>query len=116
MKPDEASRLAQWIQGLFPEITPNQVSFLADQFAPFDVAVVESEAKRFRRHFDSLHIANPPRRITDEQQKRTPRPASRAERRESEAQQRQEDAALAALSDDELARRKRSLLEENPKL
>jgi hypothetical protein len=76
MTPDESLRLATRVEGLFPETTPQQVSFLADQFAPFDLAVVESEITRFRRQFDTLNIASLLRRIADQQQKQTAPPNS----------------------------------------
>ncbi|MDB5319115.1 MAG: hypothetical protein JWN40_746 [Phycisphaerales bacterium] len=118
MTPDNALRLASWVEGLFGETTPQQVAFLADQFAPFDVAVVESEVTRFRRHFDVLNIANLLRRITDEQQKRTARTsaAARSDRRKVDAQWERDDAAVARLSDDELHRHKEAILTDQPSL
>jgi hypothetical protein len=118
MTPDNALRLASWVEGLFGEITPQQVAFLADQFAPFDVAVVESEVTRFRRHFDVLNIANLLRRIADEQQKRTARTsaAARSDRRKIDAQWERDDAAVARLSDDELHRHKEAILSDQPSL
>ena len=58
MGPDDALRLADWVGGLFAETTPQQVAFLADEFAPFDAAVVEQEVTRYRRHFEALNVAN----------------------------------------------------------
>src|SRR5436190_13953294 len=79
MGPDEALRLASWVEGLYTDTTPQQVSFLADQLAPFSVQVAEAEINRFRRQYETLNIANLLRRIADEHQKRTPRhkPADR---------------------------------------
>jgi hypothetical protein len=116
MAPDDALRLATWVEGLFAEITPQQVAFLADQFAPFDVAVVESEVTRFRRHFESLNIANLLRRIADQQRQRERRQAVPNERRQLDAQWERDDAALARLSDDELRRHKNAVLDEQPAL
>ena len=115
MAPDDALRLATWVEGLFAEITPQQVAFLADQFAPFDVAVVESEVTRFRRHFESLSIANLLRRIADQQRQRERRPPA-DERRQLDAQWERDTAALAKLSDDELRRDKNAVLDEQPAL
>ncbi|HEY7116079.1 MAG TPA: hypothetical protein VH475_05820 [Tepidisphaeraceae bacterium] len=116
MGPDDALRLADWVGGLFAEITPQQVAFLADQFAAFDAAVVEREVTRFRRQFEALNVANLLRRIAEEQGKRNGRGASRAERDRIDAQWRQDEAALAKLSDDELARHKQAVLAERPEL
>ena len=115
MTPDESLRLATRVEGLFPETTPQQVSFLADQFAPFDLAVVESEITRFRRQFDTLNIANLLRRIADQQQKQTPRPNS-TDRRAIDAEWQINDAAVARLSDDELDRHKQAILDDQPNL
>ena len=115
MTPDETLRLASRVEGLFPDTTAEQVSFLADQFAPFDVAVVESEVTRFRRQFETLNIANLLRRITDEQQKRTARPP-RSERQQIDAQWTKNDAAVARLTDEELRRHKEAILNEKPDL
>jgi hypothetical protein len=117
MSPDDALRLASWIDGLFADATPQQVSFLADQFAPFDAAVVEAEVNRYRRQFETLNISNLLRRIADEQQKRSPsRNASRLEREKIEAQWERDEAAIAKLSDDELKRHKEAVLAERPAL
>jgi hypothetical protein len=116
MGPDDALRLADWVGGLFAETTPQQVAFLVDQFAPFDVAVVEQEVTRYRRHYESLNVANLLRRITDEQSKRTVRTGSRAERDQVEAQWKRHEADLSRLSDDELTRHKAAILDENPGL
>lgn len=115
MTPDESLRLATRVEGLFPDTTPEQVSFLTDQFAPFDLAVVESEITRFRRQFDNLNIANLLRRITDQQQKQTPRPNS-TDRRTIDAEWQKNDAAVARLSDDELDRHKQAILDDQPNL
>ena len=115
MTPDESLRLATRVEGLFPETTAQQVSFLADQFAPFDVAVVESEVTRFRRQFDTLNIANLLRRITDEQQKRTARPA-KSDRQQIDAEWSKNDETVARLSDEELRRDKQAILDEKPDL
>jgi len=115
MTPDESLRLATRVEGLFPETTPQQVSFLADQFAPFDLAVVESEITRFRRQFDTLNIANLLRRIADQQQKQTPRPNS-TDRRAIDAEWQKNDNAVARLSDDELDRHKQAILDDQPNL
>jgi hypothetical protein len=114
MTPDESLRLANRVEGLFPDTTPEQVSFLADQFGPFDLAIVESEVTRFRRQFEILNIANLLRRITDEQQKRSTRPPS--DRKQIEAEWQRNDAAVARLSDEELHRHKESILDEQPNL
>jgi hypothetical protein len=114
MTPDESLRLATRVEGLFPDTTPEQVSFLADQFGPFDLAVVESELTRFRRQFETLSIANLLRRITDEQQKRTIRP--RTDRHQIDAEWQKNDATVARLSDEELHRHKESILNEKPDL
>jgi hypothetical protein len=117
MSPDDALRLASWIDGLFADATPQQVSFLADQFAPFDAAVVEAEVNRCRRQFETLNISNLLRRIADEQQKRTPsRNASRQERQRVEAQWERDDATFKKLSDEELNRQKEAVLAERPGL
>jgi hypothetical protein len=116
MGPDDALRLATWVEGLFAETTPQQVAFLADQFAPFDVAVVEGEVTRFRRQFESLNIANLLRRIADQQRLTQRRTGGRDERREVDAQWARDDAALARLSDDELRRHKDAVLDEQPAL
>ena len=115
MSPDDALRLADHLSGLFPEMTPQQVSFSADQFTPFDAAVVEREITRYRRHFDTLNLANLLRRISDESQKRAPRPVD-TDRRAIDKQWEQADAAIARMSDAELARHKQSVLEANPNL
>jgi hypothetical protein len=115
MTPDESLRLATRVEGLFPETTPQQVSFLADQFAPFDLAVVESEITRFRRQFDTLNIASLLRRIADQQQKQTARPNS-TDRRAIDAEWQKNDAAVARLSDDELDRHKQAILDDQPNL
>src|SRR5438874_10546296 len=118
MTPDEALNLATQVEGLFPETTPQQVAFLADQFAPFARAVAEAEITRFRRHYESLNIANLLRRISEEQQKRTARcgAVDRGERRKVEAQWQRDDATVARLSDDELRRHKEAVLDQEPKL
>lgn len=117
MNPDQALNLAARIEGLFAETTPQQVAFLADQFAPFDQTVVEREVTRFRRQYETLNIANLLRRITEEQQKRaTPRNDHRGERRKVDAQWQRDDAAFAKLSDAELTRRKQALLDQRPDL
>jgi hypothetical protein len=119
MQPDDALRLATWVEGLFDGTTPQQVEFLAGQFARFDVGVVEAEVGRFRRQFETLNIANLLRRIADEQQKQSPRGGGgggRTEQREVRAQWERDDARLAELSDEELARRKEAVLADNPKL
>jgi hypothetical protein len=120
MTPDDALNLAAKVEGLFSETTPQQVAFLADQFAPFDRAVAEAELTRFRRHYETLNIANLLRRISEEQQKRTPRRGGggtdRNERRAVDAQWAHDDAAVARISDDELRRHKEAVLEEQPKL
>jgi hypothetical protein len=117
MSPDDALRLASWIDGLFADATPQQVSFLADQFAPFDAAVVEAEVNRYRRQFETLNISNLLRRIADEQQKRTPaRNASRQEREKIEAQWERDDATFKKLSNEELNRQKEAVLAERPGL
>src|SRR3954451_4002240 len=115
MTPDESLRLATRVEGLFPDTTPEQVSFLADQFTPFDLAIVESEITRFRRQFETLNIANLLRRITDEQQKRTTRrPAT--DRHDIDAEWQKNDDAVARLSDEELHRHKESILNDKPNL
>ena len=116
MSPDDALRLASWIDGLFADATPQQVSFLADQFAPFDAAVVEAEVNRFRRQFETLNIANLLRRIAEQQQKRAPRGDGQKERQSVEAQWQRDEAALAKLTDDELKRHKQAVLAERPAL
>jgi hypothetical protein len=120
MTPDDALNLAVKVEGLFSETTPQQVAFLADQFAPFDRAVAEAEITRFRRQYETLNIANLLRRISEEQQKRTPRASGggmdRNERRAVDAQWAQNDAAVERISDDELRRHKEAVLEEQPKL
>jgi hypothetical protein len=116
MSPDDALRLASWIDGLFADATPQQISFLADQFAPFDAAVVEAEVNRFRRQFETLNIPNLLRRITEQQQKRTSRGDGQKERQKVEAQWERDDAALAKLTDDELKRHKQAVLAERPAL
>lgn len=118
MTPDHALRLATWVEGLFAETTPQQVAFLADQFAPFDVAVVESEVTRFRRQYETLNIANLLRRIADEQRKRAMRGGggSQSERGKIDAQWERDDAAVARLSDDELHRHKEAILSDQPSL
>jgi hypothetical protein len=117
MTPDDALSLAVKVEGLFSETTPQQVAFLADQFAPFDRAVAEAEITRFRRHYETLNIANLLRRISEEQQKRTPRGGTdRNERRAVDAQWAQDDAAVERISDDELRRHKEAVLEEQPRL
>jgi hypothetical protein len=118
MGPDDTLRLADWVSGLFTETTPQQVAFLADQFAPFDVDVVEAEVARYRRHTETLNIANLLRRLTDEQAKKNLRaaPPPRAARREVDRQWERDDAAIARLSDAELARHKEAVLEHNPDL
>src|SRR5258706_10356663 len=97
MTSDDALRLASWVEGLFVETTPQQVAFLADQFAAFEVGVVEAEVKRFRRRFDALNIANLLRRINEEQQKRSSRAgtAGQSDRRVVDAQWAKDDAAFA---------------------
>src|SRR5258706_12480090 len=82
MTPDDALNLAAKVEGLFSETTPQQVAFLADQFAPFDRTVAEAEITRFRRHYETLNIANLLRRISEEQQKRMPRGGPAADRGE----------------------------------
>jgi hypothetical protein len=117
MTPDDALNLAVKVEGLFSETTPQQVAFLADQFAPFDRPVAEAEITRFRRHYETLNIANLLRRISDEQQKRTPRGGGdRNERRAVDAQWAHDDAAVARISDDELRRHKEAVLDEQPRL
>src|SRR5882757_1829970 len=99
MTSDDALRLASWVEGLFVETTPQQVAFLADQFAAFEVGVVEAEVKRFRRRFDALNIANLLRRIAEEQQKRASRSgAGQRDRWAVDAQWAKDDAAFARLS------------------
>jgi predicted nucleic acid-binding Zn ribbon protein len=115
MSPDDALRLADHLAGLFPEMTPQQVSFCADQFAPFDAGVVEAEVTRYRRQFDVLNLANLLRRIAEESQKRTPR-TPLADRRAIDRQWEQVDAAIATMSDAELAKHKQTVLEANPSL
>lgn len=115
MSPDDALRLADHLAGLFPEATAQQVSFCADQFAPFDLELVEAEITRYRRHFDTLNLANLLRRISDESQKRAPRPVN-GDRRAIDRQWEQADAAIAKMTDAELAKHKRSVLEANPNL
>ena len=56
MGPDDALRLADWVGGLFPEATPQQVEYLSNEFAAFDVAVVEQEVARYRRQFDAFNV------------------------------------------------------------
>src|SRR3954451_19229964 len=101
MSPDDALRLADHLAGLYPDATPQQVSFLADQFAPFNRTLVESEITRYRRHFDVLNIANLLRRISDESQKSPPRPPT-TDRRAVDKQWEQADATIAKMSDTEL--------------
>jgi hypothetical protein len=117
MGPDDALRLADWVGGLFAETTPQQVAFLVDEFAPFDVAVVEQEVTRFRRQFEALNVANLLRRIGDAQLKRGgQRGAARAEREQVEAQWKRTDEAIDRLSDAELRQHKDAILEQNPGL
>jgi hypothetical protein len=117
MGPDDALRLADWVGGLFAETTPQQVAFLADQFAPFDAAIVEQEVTRFRRQFEVLNVANLLRRIGDAQLKRgVPREAGRSEREQVAAQWKRDDDAINRLSDAELRRHKDAILEQNPGL
>ena len=80
--------------------------------------MAEAEITRFRRHYESLNIANLLRRISEEQQKRTARcgAVDRGERRKVEAQWQRDDATVARLSDDELRRHKEAVLDEEPKL
>jgi hypothetical protein len=116
MGPDDALRLADWVGGLFAEITPQQVAFLSDEFAAFDVAVVEQEVTRYRRHYEVLNVANLLRRVADEQSKRGVHGAPRGEREQVEAQWKQDEAALSSLTDAELRRHKDAILDENPDL
>ena len=116
MGPDDALRLADWTGGLFAEITPQQVAFLADEFAPFDVAVVEQEVTRYRRHYEALNVANLLRRIADAQTKRGLHAPPRTERDQVEAQWKRDEAALSTLTDAELRRHKDAILEKNPDL
>jgi hypothetical protein len=115
MSPDDALRLADHLAGLFPEMTPQQVSFCADQFTPFDAKLVEKEITRYRRHFDTLNLANVLRRITDEAEKRAPRPTT-TDRRAVDKQWEHADATIAKMSDTELAKHKNSVLDANPNL
>ena len=118
MGPDDALRLADWVGGLFPEATPQQVAYLADEFAPYDVAVVEQEVGRFRRQFDAFNVANLLRRVADAQAKRggAGRAGSRAEREQVEAEWKRDDQTLSNLSDAELRTHKDAILEQNPAL
>jgi hypothetical protein len=116
MGPDDALRLADWVGGLFAEITPQQVAFLVDEFAAFDADVVEREVTRYRRHFEVLNVANLLRRIGDAHSKRAVRTVSKADREQVEAEWKQVDATLSRLSDDELKSHKAAILEENPGL
>jgi len=116
MGPDDALRLAAWVGGLFPEATPQQVEYLCDEFARFDVAVVEQEVARFRRQFDAFNVANLLRRVADAQAKRGGRTASHAERDQLDAQWKRHDETLAHLSDAELRSHKDAILEQDPRL
>lgn len=116
MGPDDALRLADWVGGLFAETTPQQVAFLADEFAPFDAAVVEQEVTRYRRHFEALNVANLLRRLADAHAKRSLRTAPRAERERVDAEWKRHEADLSRLSDDELKSHKAAILDENPAL
>jgi len=116
MGPDDALRLADWTGGLFPEVTPTQVAYLADEFAAFDVAVVEHEVTRYRRHYESLNVANLLRRVNDAQTKRGLHAPAPTERQQVEAQWQRDDAALSNLTDAELRRHKDAILDENPNL
>jgi hypothetical protein len=116
MSPDESFRLAARVEGLFPEVTPQQVSFLADEFASFDAALVDAEVTRFRRHFETLNIASLLRRIGDAHEKRSAPRRPTADREQADARWKQDDERLARLSDEELARRKREVLDQNPNL
>ena len=117
MGPDDALRLADWVGGLFPEATPRQIEYLSGEFAAFDVAVVEQEVTRFRRHFDSFNPSNLLRRIGDAQAKhRAPRSTSAAEREQVVSDWKRNDEALSSLSDAELRGHKDAILAQNPAL
>jgi hypothetical protein len=116
MGPDDALRLADWVGGLFAEITPQQVAFLADEFAAFDVDVVEREVTRYRRHYEVVNVANLLRRVADAQTKRGLHSVIGGEREQVEAQWKRDEDALSNLSDAELRRHKDAILDANPNL
>lgn len=111
MSPDDKLRLASWVKGLFPEATLEQASYLADEFSAYDVSVVESVVRRFRRLHDSLNIRDLLRRIADEQERRNPRASNRDEEREAEADRKREDAVLSKLTDDDWNRETQAILD-----
>jgi hypothetical protein len=116
MSPDDTLRFATKVEGLFPETTPEQVSYLAGEFVPYDAMVVESVLKRFRRLHETLNIRDLLRRIADEQERRTPRRANRDEERKLEAERKRENDVVSRLSDDELDREKQAIIEATPAL
>jgi hypothetical protein len=116
MSPDDALRLAHQVGGLFPEATPQQVEYLIKQFAPFELAVAEEQVELFRRHSETLNIANLLRRIFEQQQKRAGGRPVGAEREAVEAERRREDERLNLMTDEELAGHKAEILRVRPEL
>lgn len=116
MGPDEARRLAGVVKGLYPQTSGEVVALLTERFTQFEVGVVEAELAQFRSRYEELHVANLLRRISEQQERRTPRRGDGEERRRLEAERRREEATLAKLTPAEWKAAKDEILKAHPHL
>lgn len=115
MGPDEASRLAGYLSGLFPSTPPTLAEYLAKQFEPYFADAVRTAIDAHRARYTE---PNPPaliQSVREEHARREPpRPRMDDGRRVANQSIAEMQAAIARLSQREFERHLKALYEQQP--